>query len=447
PFLTTAGCMNLMIPGLQQIYGTQIVTIVRRRPIPRKGHRKSRAGCIVCKKRKVKCDESLPRCGQCLRLGLTCQYTTAPASSSQVVGVPREVVQRQIHTDAPTFGIDDLKFFQNFLFHAYPPLPIEGWDVWQHIGQMSHGYVFLAHSMLGLGASHLAVLSGADYEQAALRHRVTAMTALNEHMKKPNYSKADADAAFAAMLNLTFQAAYMADGLTDFLTLVRGCFVVGNTLLPNFEDSAFKTFARAAYVEQVRKLIGNSGEAESLDATVAEEFCNSLKQLAPICRSVPELEYLAMMQRIANFAVTNPAESYHEHSFLYERLGELSMEEFSSFMNPQNHASRLIIMHMLTLDFVMSRKDVQDGSRLGSSEAYRKGYDCRKNMSVAWISQMLGELPKDYQVYAEWIQRFSQGLTFSFDSDDEIWKPFLLHHGKANLPSSQYHGSVQQVES
>lgn len=77
--------------------------------------------------------------------------------------------------------------------------------------------------MLGLGASHLAVLSGADYEQAALRHRVTAMTALNEHMKKPKYTRADADAAFAAMLNLTFQAAYMADGLTDFLTLVRGC--------------------------------------------------------------------------------------------------------------------------------------------------------------------------------------------------------------------------------
>ncbi|KAK7221034.1 hypothetical protein V2G26_009037 [Clonostachys chloroleuca] len=423
------------------------ITIVRRRPIPRKGHRKSRAGCIVCKKRKVKCDESLPQCGQCSRLGLSCQYTTAPANVSQVAGEPREVVQRQIHTNAPTFGIDDLKFFQNFLFHAYPPLPIEGWHVWQHVGQMSHGYTFLAHSMLGLGASHLAVLSGADYEQAALRHRVTAMTALNEHMKKPKYTRADADAAFAAMLNLTFQAAYMADGLTDFLTLVRGCFVVGNTLLPSFEDSAFKTFARATYVEKLRKLIGSSGEAESLDATVAEEFCDSLKRLAPICRSVPELQYLAMMQRIANFAVTNPAESYHEHTFLYERLGELSIEDFSSFVDPQNYASRLIIMHMLTLDFVMSRKDVQDGSRLGSSEAYQKGYDCRKNMSVAWIGQMLSELPEEYRVYAEWIQRFSQGLTFSFDSDDEIWKPFLLHHGKANLPSSQYHGSVQEVES
>jgi len=47
----------------------------RRRPIPRKGHTKSRAGCPNCKRRKVKCDGRQP-CGSCLyyRVPDACEY-------------------------------------------------------------------------------------------------------------------------------------------------------------------------------------------------------------------------------------------------------------------------------------------------------------------------------------------------------------------------------------
>lgn len=77
--------------------------------------------------------------------------------------------------------------------------------------------------MLAIGASHLGLISSSSYEKVALKHRVTAITSLNEHLSNPNLSTHDAEAAFGAMLNLTFQAAYMADGLVDFLTMVRGC--------------------------------------------------------------------------------------------------------------------------------------------------------------------------------------------------------------------------------
>ncbi|KAK9364485.1 hypothetical protein V1509DRAFT_613418, partial [Lipomyces kononenkoae] len=40
------------------------------------GHeaRRSRNGCAICRKRKIKCDEAKPECGQCLKTGRTC-YT------------------------------------------------------------------------------------------------------------------------------------------------------------------------------------------------------------------------------------------------------------------------------------------------------------------------------------------------------------------------------------
>ncbi|PWY79851.1 hypothetical protein BO83DRAFT_406029 [Aspergillus eucalypticola CBS 122712] len=41
---------------------------------PRRPHRKSRAGCLVCKQRRVKCDEGKPSCHRCQKLGFDCSY-------------------------------------------------------------------------------------------------------------------------------------------------------------------------------------------------------------------------------------------------------------------------------------------------------------------------------------------------------------------------------------
>ena len=137
--------------------------------------------------------------------------------------------------------MSDLRFFQHFLLCAYPPLPIGGWSVWQLVSQMSHEvsgvpsmqlpttsnvspqYEFLVHAMLGLGASHLSLLTPAGYVKDALRHRVAAIKLLNEFLARGPHTTANVDAAFAAILSLTYQAAHMPDGLYDFLTMTRGC--------------------------------------------------------------------------------------------------------------------------------------------------------------------------------------------------------------------------------
>ncbi|PKS08366.1 hypothetical protein jhhlp_005310 [Lomentospora prolificans] len=55
-------------------------------PAPRTGpqrmrpHRKSRNGCLNCKRRKVKCDEEKPHCTSCVRFNLSCSFTQPPSS-------------------------------------------------------------------------------------------------------------------------------------------------------------------------------------------------------------------------------------------------------------------------------------------------------------------------------------------------------------------------------
>jgi hypothetical protein len=45
-----------------------------RKPIPRKGHTKSRRGCFNCKRRRIKCNERHPQCNHCIKAGLKCEY-------------------------------------------------------------------------------------------------------------------------------------------------------------------------------------------------------------------------------------------------------------------------------------------------------------------------------------------------------------------------------------
>ncbi|KAF4978024.1 hypothetical protein FZEAL_5531 [Fusarium zealandicum] len=64
---------------------------------PRRSHKKSRAGCRRCKNRKIKCDEVHPRCGNCSKHGVSCdfsnpdaleEFTVSTSVSSESVGAP-----------------------------------------------------------------------------------------------------------------------------------------------------------------------------------------------------------------------------------------------------------------------------------------------------------------------------------------------------------------------
>ncbi|EFW19645.1 hypothetical protein D8B26_007849 [Coccidioides posadasii str. Silveira] len=49
---------------------------------PRRSHRKSRLGCLQCKRRKIKCDEAPPPCGNCKKHNIECQFAAVPVKSS-----------------------------------------------------------------------------------------------------------------------------------------------------------------------------------------------------------------------------------------------------------------------------------------------------------------------------------------------------------------------------
>ncbi|KAF4821047.1 hypothetical protein CGCSCA5_v003358 [Colletotrichum siamense] len=301
---------------------------------------------------------------------------------------------------------------------------------------MAHEYDFLMHAVLALGASHLALCStsggsGSDsvslssgtgvMERQALGHRVRAIRALNDKLSYGRLSKVDGDAAFAAMMALTFQAGYMVDGMGDFVAMVRGCHVVADNAMPSFPDSAFRGFSGPGYVSGFRSLLQpeNPSRASRLeDVREAERrevlngFVGSLRDVGALCGSVCEVEYLAGMKRVVGLAIAGSEDAYLEFAAMYNRLGEMSSDDFVRFSAPGNHAARILLGHF----FLLAQVVEMINHRRGRSREGR----FRARVTLAWLEGIEEGLPGELKGYLEWPLGFARGRMRRLDGDEDL---------------------------
>ncbi|KAH8898860.1 hypothetical protein GQ53DRAFT_635684 [Thozetella sp. PMI_491] len=382
-------------------FDTAITDKPRRRPRPSKRFFKSRRGCYTCKRRRVKCTEGRPRCSGCTRLALTCEY---PVPSNQPATPPfsKALVVRSTRAD---LEFDDLRFFHHFIIAARPWLPYGCDAVWHNIAANALEYEFLVYAMLGMAAQHLTVSTSGDYSLQALRHRVRAIRTLNASLSEPcGPCHAGGDARRAAIMILTFQTSYMEDGMMEFLSLLRGWMVISGAVSPAFEHSSFKDFTRDAYVESMRNRLVTPGvpSASTLDAL--DDFSASLKTLTPLCRSVSEVLYSAVLERIATQARTSLIEACLEIVPCFAMTNKLSDEEFRAFTDTQNCTAQVLFAHLLMLYWLLEDATLGPGA---------EPFAFPRAVLLAWVEKISEGLPSSYKQYMVWplgMARVSRGL-------------------------------------
>jgi hypothetical protein len=167
------------------------------------------------------------------------------------------------------------------------------------------------HAMLGLAASHLTVCMGGNHSIKALSHRVKAVRLLNSapalnfaEIDRPSpasWSIAEADARFATTMALAFQASYLADGMEEFLWMIRGCFFVSSHAM-KLEDSSFRSFSAEHHAQAVTTWNTHRTRPENDELVGALE---SIKALWPLCKSTLQVKHLAGLERIAKTSQTS----------------------------------------------------------------------------------------------------------------------------------------------
>ncbi|KAK3503559.1 hypothetical protein B0T13DRAFT_508350 [Neurospora crassa] len=441
------------------------VTARRNKPIPRKGHTKSRRGCFTCKRRRVKCSEKLPECDNCTRIGLICEYPEPPNPSALsrlvtrsgtgqqarlAIPSPAMVLQHNPSSFSPIFTMEDLRFFHHFLIAAYPPLPVQAHSVWDNVAALSHGYDYLVHAMLGLAASHLSLVtsspssfcsSRSSGSQAALSHRVKSISLLNHSLSTPCSSPAEGDARFASILILAFQARCLPDGMIEFLSMIRLCSVIAGA----GENSIFKDLAERGYLDSMRKMTAKT-KAEELarkgfmlepeQERLVDGFLASLGRLRVSILGTGgggedgeeegvmgsglglglglslveekqekgrglQMRILEGLEDAAKTTKVSPAEAFRELTSLYSPMNRASNADFASITDPANYRAQILLLHFFLMEHALG--DLSLG-------AFRSRFGFRRKVCFAWLNEVTTRLPKTtgYAELIEWPLEFGQ---------------------------------------
>ncbi|KAL2283420.1 hypothetical protein FJTKL_10012 [Diaporthe vaccinii] len=172
---------------------------------PRRSHKKSRAGCRRCKARKIKCDEVHPRCGNCVKHGVPCDFenpdvaqelhallagsTASPGSSGQAASLDDLLSEASMPRPAGYVPSTPQSSAFSIPLYRQPPQPLPGS---QPIGRLTelrlmHQYTNHTYKTLAITSPELAEMWGVAIPELAFAgstHLVDAILAVSAlHMR------------------------------------------------------------------------------------------------------------------------------------------------------------------------------------------------------------------------------------------------------------------------
>ncbi|KAJ5809881.1 uncharacterized protein N7503_002099 [Penicillium pulvis] len=190
---------------------------------PRRSHQKSHTGCITCKRRHVKCDETGPPCKRCETRAESCEYasiTTRP-QSLPVHDTSEEGRTEEAMLDAHTVSLSfpannrqlDLQLMHRWTASTYKSCCTPGTGdetLWQiTVPALAFQYDFLLNGLLALAAFESASVlknngqqnsSYEKYTNSAIEYQVLALSNFRAQLGSPPCKDQKAAICFSLML-------------------------------------------------------------------------------------------------------------------------------------------------------------------------------------------------------------------------------------------------------
>ncbi|PTU22163.1 hypothetical protein P175DRAFT_0557089 [Aspergillus ochraceoroseus IBT 24754] len=309
----------------------------------RRSHQKSRHGCLECKRRRVKCDETRPVCANCARRQTECEYDSSGPlrwMTDEPSRSPRSTSDRQQRpspdlsllgrlgnqgnasgNDAalPALNLCDLELMMHWYNEMYLALSRNPKTeiIWRlYIPEEALSHPFLMHGMLAASALHIARTRparmgsdgsppGRDYLQVAVAHQNQALALFRDQLGSIDIHNGKAMFAFAGITVLyAFGFPHQPDpnnpgstaveDLLQAFVLVRGMQqILNQTMATVFEDPKWAPMrdledydvilsgnAQAA-VDRLHKANGNCARQDPIlhDSLLYQETIDNLADL------------------------------------------------------------------------------------------------------------------------------------------------------------------------
>ncbi|RSL57729.1 hypothetical protein CEP54_008088 [Fusarium duplospermum] len=272
---------------------------------PRQGHRKSRNGCVVCKKRHIKCDERRPVCGHCEISDRDCYYVVPKKAEMGTSPYEKELTTSAwLHTASTSRDSQppaspnphDIESNELFTFEHLQLL----YNIQEHMTNwmmvpdllkpLTDSYVvaalktpYLMNQLLALSAMHLSTVnpeSSAHYKSTAnnLQHR--ALRGFNKELNDTSQSNATSQFFFASLVALHYFAETISSvpeqefsvilhHVLEYFRLHRGARVLGERTYSTHADPSVMGWLMTA-VEERKKETHTPSESCTLLATMLE---------------------------------------------------------------------------------------------------------------------------------------------------------------------------------
>ncbi|KAI6778766.1 Sterol uptake control protein-like protein [Emericellopsis cladophorae] len=352
-------------------------TLSQRQRLERKGHTKSRRGCFNCKRRRIKCQETHPACGHCVKTGLKCEYPAAPQITHQ-----------------------DMRLFQHFLTHCYPHHPLKQESVWTHeVPCIAHNHEFLMHAILGLAASELTQ-TDSSFVAAAMSHRVKAIKSIKKRLadaSKDTTSPEETNALLATCYALTFQSVSVDDGLVEYMTFIRGIVIVGMQMMFRKIQPIFSTLFEEAQDEILGPLMQGLPLIRKGWTDAAMEAISALR---PLCVEPVEVEYQGKLLDIAQKLYTSSWTAYKAHSQQHAWWMMLPHNVFQELISPKNQVLLLLHTHWISLIEIMTpitqqEREVCERRPPENDQPIDLGF-------ARWLKYINARVDYEHQMFNQW---------------------------------------------
>ncbi|KAE9377595.1 hypothetical protein N431DRAFT_434776 [Stipitochalara longipes BDJ] len=366
----------------------------------RKGHSKSRTGCFNCKRARIKCKENRPSCDYCAHRGLQCEWPEIQINQVGVVirnPMPELVIPAAPQSNLPVFTMQDFRFFQHFIDSAYPHHPIDNDWQWTHdVPSMACDYDFLLHAMLALSASDLACYSDDNKELVpiSISHRIKSIESLNKAVAAGIKSWQQGNAMIATCFTLLFQSVLMNDGLSEYLSFLRGILAVGMQM---GQKRMKFVFERLWGHDQFESRANELAAVGLIDEELVSSACRSFEKMFPLCKTKTEIGMYGLLLSMARSLVTSSKEAHMGLGKVYQLFMMMPYDEFREFTDPKNEVCQLLQAHFVAMQLIMTPiSKVEWGKRKVPPDQKPSGRSGR------WLETLHKGISPHMREYYEW---------------------------------------------